>query len=149
MSNASNLATNSICLDAGPEKKIPALGDGSLLPGSCVGVNESTGKVIATDAGATEEFRGLLEKRYDKTIDEAPADGESCDLIVPQQGKDYVVRMDSGNAPAMEAGSPLEFSATSNGELMEAATLSDHMVARLADDYDGSADFAEVTWGAS
>lgn len=147
--NASDFATNSICLDAGKEKKVPALGDGSLLPSTACSIDSSTGKIVASDAGATDEFVGLLEKAYDKSIDTAPADGQAVDLIVPKQGKDYVVRIDSANTAGGNAGKPLELSATSNGEFMDAANLGDKVMCRLARDHATGDDFTTVTWGAA
>lgn len=147
--NASDLASNSICLDGGTEKRIPALGDGSLLPGSAVTIDTSNGKIEASDAGATDEFVGLLEKRYDEDIDTAPGDGDAVDIIVPKQGKDYIVRVDSENTSNGHAGKPLELSETSNGEFMDAADLGDNVMCRLARDHDTDDDFTIVTWGAA
>lgn len=147
--SASDFATNSVCLDATEERKIPALGDGSLLPGSLVTIIANTGKVDGADAGAVDELVGILEKRYDKSIDTAPADGESCDVIIPKQGHRYIVRVDSANTEAGNAGKPMELSATSNGEVMDAADLGDKSLCRLARDHDTDDDFTEVFWGAS
>jgi len=146
-SNASAIAVNSICLDSVDETKIPAKGDATLLPGSACGIIAATGVIQAVDAGALEEFVGLLEKHYSKTIDQAPGTSDAVDLIAPRQSKKYIARIDSGNTAAGNIGKPLEFSATANGELMDAATLDDKSVARLAQVYNGSDDFAKVYWG--
>ena len=145
--NASDIAVNSICLDSVEETKIPAKGDGSLLPGSCCAIIAATGVIDGTDAGAVEEFVGILEKHYSKDIDTAPATTDAVDLIAPKQSKKYIVRIDSANTAAGNIGKPLEFSATSSGELMDAATLDDKSVARLAQVYNGTDDFAKVYWG--
>jgi hypothetical protein len=145
--NASDITHNSIGLDAVTERKRPCLGDGSLLPGSACSINESTGKVQASDAGSEDSFTGLLEKRYDKTIDQAPPDAETAELIIPRQGHKYCVRIDSANTSSLNEGDPLELSETSNGEFMEAADLGDNVMCRLAQDYNGTDDFAKVYWG--
>lgn len=147
--SASDFSVNSVSLDAVDDKKVPALGDGSLLPSSLCTINESTGKIEASDAGSTDEFVGILEKRYDKTIDEAPDDGETVDLIVPKQGHDYIVRVDSSNTAAGNAGKPMELSETSNGEMMDADNLGDKVMARLNRDHLTGDDFTIVTWGAA
>jgi hypothetical protein len=147
--NASDFATNSICLDAVEERKVPALGDGTLLPGSLVTMATASGKVDGADAGSVDELIGILEKAYDKSIDTAPADGQAVDVIIPKQGHRYIVRVDSGNTGAGHAGKPLELSATSNGEVMDAADLGDKSLCRLARDHLTGDDFTEVFWGAS
>lgn len=146
-SNASAIAVNSISLDSLEDTKVPALGDAALLPGSACSIIAATGVIDGTDAGAVEEFVGLLEKHFSKTIDQAPGASDAVDLIIPQQGKKYIARIDSGNTGAGNIGKPLEFSATSEGELMDAATLDDKTVARLAQVYNGTDDFAKVIWG--
>ncbi len=145
--NASDIVVNSISLSATEETKVSAKGNGVLLPGSACGIIAATGVIQAVDAGALEEFVGLLEKHYSKTIDTAPATTDAIDLIKPKQSKDYVARIDSANTAAGNIGKPLEFSATANGELMDAATLDDKTVARLAQVYNGTDDFAKITWG--
>lgn len=147
-SNASAIAVNSICLDVGEETKIPAIGNATILPGGCCGIIAATGVIQSTDPALVEEFVGLLEKHYSKDIDTAPATTDAVDLIVPRQGKKYVVRIDSGNTGAGNIGKPLEFSTTNaTGELMDAADLADKVVARLAQVYNGTDDFAKVIWG--
>ena len=145
--NASDIAVNSISLDSVEETKVPSKGNGTLLPGSACGIIAATGVIQAVDAGALEEFVGLLEKHYSKDIDTAPATTDAVDLIIPKQSKKYIARIDSANTAAGNIGKPLEFSATSNGELMDAATLDDKSVARLAQVYNGTDDFAKVYWG--
>ena len=146
-SNASAIAVNSIALDSVEETLIPAKGDTTLLPGSACGIIAATGVIQAVDAGALEEFVGLLEKHYSKDIDTAPGTSDAVDLIAPQQSKKYIARIDSANTAAGNIGKPLEFSATANGELMDAADLSDKVVARFAQVYNGTDDFAKVYWG--
>lgn len=145
--NASDLATNSICGSAVEEEKVPALSDGALLPGSCCTIIAGTGYVDGTDAGGVEQFIGLLEKSYNKTIDEYQVAGKPVDLIIPKYKRRYIVRIDSANTAAGIPGKPLEFSATSEGELMDAATLDDKSCATLDQVYNGSDDFAWVRWG--
>jgi hypothetical protein len=69
--------------------------------------------------------------------------------VLPKQGHKYCVRIDSGNTAAGNAGKPLELSATSNGEFMDAADLGDKAMCRFAQDYNGTDDFAKVIWGAA
>lgn len=146
--NASDLATNSICGSAGEEEKVPAISDGALLPGAGCAIITATGVVDGTDAGAVEQFVGLLEKSYNKTIDTFQVSGKPVDLIKPRFNKRYLLRIDSANTAAGIAGKPLEWSATSEGELMDAATLDDKRVATLDQVFNGTDDFAWVRWGA-
>ena len=146
--NASDIATNSICIDSGSEKKTPALSDGALLPGSLCTIIAATGYVDGADAGGVEEFIGILEKSYNKTIDEFRTAGKPVTLIIPTQGKKYIVRIDSANTAAGIPGKPLELSATSEGKVMDAATLDNKTMCRLAQVYNGTDDFAIVWWGA-
>lgn len=147
--NASDIATNSICMDAIEETKIAAISDGALLPGSACAKITGTGVVDGADAGGVDQFIGLLEKSYNKTIDEFQVSGKPVDLIVPKQSKKYLVRIDSANTAAGIPGKPLELSATSEGEFMDAADLGDKAMCRLAQDFNGTDDFAIVWWGAA
>lgn len=145
--NASDLADQSICGSAVEEEYVPAISDGALLPGSGCSVTTGTGVIVGTQAAVTEEFVGILEKSYNKTIDEFQVSGKAISLVKPQFNKRYLMRIDSGNTGAGIAGKPLEWStATAFGELMDGLTLDDKHVATLDQDFNGSDDFAWVRW---
>lgn len=80
---------NEICLSAGEEIRIPALGNGTAKPGELVGVTDGTGKVVGTDIGTSEMFRGILDKHWKTDIDAAITDGERCSIVIPQSGRLY------------------------------------------------------------
>jgi len=80
---------NEICLSAGEEIRIPALGNGVAKPGEVVGITDATGKVVGTDIGASEMYRGILDKHWKTDIDTAIGDGVRCSVVVPRSGRVY------------------------------------------------------------
>ena len=136
-----------ICLDNEAEKKIPALGDGSSKPGLACSIAAATGKIELAKAGALERFIGLLLKRYDKSIDTAPADLESVDLVQPKSGRNYRVWFDEQDLAAdLPRGTPVEHSTANGGRFMESASLDDKQVGYLALPVASGQKVAEITW---
>jgi len=82
---------NEICLSAGEEIRIPALGNGIAKPGEIVGITDATGKVVGIDIGASELYRGILDKHWKTGIDAVITDGERCSIVVPTSGRQYRV----------------------------------------------------------
>lgn len=80
-----------VCRSGLPEIRIPALGNGIAKPGDSVGVTDATGKVVGTDIGASEMFRGILDDQPDMDEDTAITDGKPCSIVIPQTGHIYAI----------------------------------------------------------
>jgi hypothetical protein len=74
------------------EVRISALGNGTAKPGDLVGVTDATGKVVGTDIGASEMFRGILDDEPTLAEDTAITDGMPCSIIVPQGAHIYAIK---------------------------------------------------------
>jgi len=85
----SDLGGREIIISGKPHKLIPALGNGVAKPGDSVGITDATGKVVGTDIGASEMFRGFLDNDYKTDEDTAIPDGSPCCIIVPISGESY------------------------------------------------------------
>lgn len=110
---------NEICLSAGEEIRIPALGNGIAKPGEIVGITDSTGKVVGIDIGVSELFRGILDKHWKTAIDIAITNGERCSVVVPRTGRVYRIWCTDPTG-AVVSGLPHKISATA-GNLEGAA----------------------------
>jgi hypothetical protein len=84
-----DLGGRDIAISGLPEMRIAALGDGTAKPGDIVGITDATGKVVQTDIGASELFRGILDNDHKTAEDTAIPDGSPCSIIVPQTGHRY------------------------------------------------------------
>lgn len=94
----SDLGTREISVQ-GNDKRVSALGDGTAKPGDLVGITDATGKVVQTDIGASEMFRGILDNDYKTAEDTAIPDGSPCSIIIPESGKKYNMKCkDPGGA---------------------------------------------------
>lgn len=122
---------SSVCVDDQDEKYIPALGDGSLLPGTLCSVIPGTGKVQGADVGALEFFSGILMESKITGPDAAPADGIPCKLVVPKSGHGYRIRILAATNTD-EIGTGVTFSATPGyGETTD-TTLALSKIGRLS-----------------
>ena len=93
------------------EHLVPALGNGTAIPGDCCGLDPANGRVLAVDDGAIENFVGIMKENILTGTETAIVAGIPCSLIVPKKGHRYRVRK-LVNAAAQEAGFPIGFSAT-------------------------------------
>jgi ABC-type Fe3+ transport system substrate-binding protein len=136
-----------VALSAGGENRKAALGDGTAKPGDAVGIVSATGKVVQTDVGASELFVGFLDIRYDTSMDSAIADGDPCEIIVPQTGKIYNVHIvDPVGGVDNDAGQPYGMSATAGAMDALASINTAGVVATLEKDIADGDDYAEIRW---
>ena len=101
----SDLGGRDIAISGLPEIRIPAMGDGTAKPGDLVGITDATGRVVQSDIGASELYRGILDNDYKTAEDTAIPAGYACSVIIPQVGhyyrchcKDPTGAITSGNA---------------------------------------------------
>jgi len=138
---------SSVCVDDRNEKTVPALGNGSAVPGDLCGIDASNGKVKGTDTAAVDEFVGILKEDKITGPDTAPGDGVPVTLVVPQSGHNYRISTlpdASGATTDLEVGVGLDFSATAYKADICADII--HAIMRLALRYVDNDEVAEVTW---
>ena len=83
---------SSVLVDDRDEKLIPALGDGTAIPGDLCYIDPSDGKAKRSDVSAQEFFSGILmESKITGTETEIVA-GVPCKLVVPKSGHGYRIR---------------------------------------------------------
>jgi hypothetical protein len=106
----SNLGSRKISLLPDEVRK-PALGNGTAKPGDIVGITDSTGKVVGTDIGASELYRGILDDLPTIPEDTAIPDGVPCMVIIPRSGRFYRVACTDPSG-AVVSGLPHKLSTT-------------------------------------
>ncbi len=112
---------------AGPyedEEIVPALGDGTAIPGDAVSIH-SDRKVKGADLGAVELWSGFLLESRITGREAAIVSGVRCEVVIPKSGRRYNVRILDLNA-AGEIGFSLDISATP-GKLDAAADVNNAM----------------------
>lgn len=107
----SDLGGREIAISGLPEIRIPAMGDGTAKPGEVVGITDATGRVVQTDIGASELYRGILDNDYKTAEDTAIPAGYPCSIIIPQTGHLYRMACKDPTG-AIPSGNPHKFSAT-------------------------------------
>jgi len=100
-----------ICVDDENEHLVPALGNGTAVPGDICGIDAANGRVTGVDDGADENFVGILKESPITGTETAIVADVPCSLIVPKSGHRYRVRC-LDTVDTQEAGYPLGFSAT-------------------------------------
>jgi len=136
-----------ICV--GPDQKehfVPALGNGTAIPGDMCGINAADGKVTGTkdEGNGDEDFVGILKESMITGTETLIPAATPCSLIVPKGGHRYRVRK-LVNAAAKEAGFPLGFSATAYK--MDTIGDAELAVARLSISSAVNDTAVEVIWG--
>jgi hypothetical protein len=112
---------SSVLVDDRNEKLIPALGDGSAIPGDLCYIDPSDGKAKRSDVGAQEFFSGILMESKITGTETAIVAGIPCKLVVPKSGHAYRCRLlDTG--ATKKVGNGITFSATP-GKAEVTATL--------------------------
>lgn len=117
----SDLGDRRIAISGLPEIRIPALGDGTAKPGDQVGITDATGKVVRSDLGASELWRGILDDEPTVAEDTAIPDGAPCSVIIPQGGHLYRCKCEDPTG-AVVSGTPHTWS-NDAGALEDQAAL--------------------------
>ncbi len=134
---------SSVCVDDQNEKYIPALGNGSSIPGDAVYIDPANGRVVGSDIGGAEWFHGLLMESKITGTEAAPATDIPCKIVVPKSAHNYRVRMLDQNA-GKNTGASVIISGTA-GKFDATANIVDG-VATFSLEYIDDDTVAEVTW---
>ena len=136
---------SSVCVDDQDEKYIPALGDGSAVPGDLCFIDPSNGRVKGSDVGAQEFFQGILMESKITGTETAIVADIPCKLVVPKAGHNYRIRcIAAGDTD--EAGGGFTFSATPYKAETTDVTL-DNAKGTIAMEILVGDTIVEVTWG--
>ena len=135
---------SSVCVDDQNEKEVPALGNGSAIPGELCAIDPATGKVVGSDVGNLEQFIGILKESKITGTETAIADGIPCMLVVPKSGHNYRIRCDDLGATVIH-GNAMTFGANP-GYAVKAATILTGFLGRLALEGLTGDTVCEVTW---
>ena len=138
---------SSVCVDNQNEKFIPALGNGSSIPGDLVYIVPGTGRVAGADKTTAQFFQGFLMESILTGTETAIVADVPCKVVVPKSGHEYNIRItivaaatdkvgsgvilhdDAGKGDTTMAGSTLAL--TKIGRLVLDAAVDD-TVARIA-----------------
>ena len=122
---------------AGPyddEEIVPALGDGTAIPGDWVAIAANR-RVVGADLGASELVSGILMESRITGREAAIVADVRCEVVIPKSGHRYNTRILDLNAD-MEIGGGLDISATA-GKLDAAVDINNALVTAaepMADD---------------
>ncbi len=118
-----------VCVNDENEHKVPALGDGSRIPGDLCAIDPSNGRVVGSDVGALEQFVGILKESPVTGTETAIVAGIPCSLIVPKSGHRYRINCDDVGA-TLKVGHGMKFGANP-GKAVKEATLLLSFIGRL------------------
>jgi hypothetical protein len=127
------------------EHLIPALGNGTAVPGDLCYRDPATGKVLGSDVGAAEFFEGILKEDPFTGTETAIGDGVICSLVAPTPGHRYRIRCNDMGANK-ETGAGVTFSATAYKADL-GSTLILAKIGRLSMPYVDDDTVCEVKWG--
>jgi len=140
---------SSVCVDDQDEKMIPALGNGTAIPGDLCYIiptaGATLGRVGPANVGATEFFSGILMESKITGTETAPAADVPCKLVVPKSGHGYRIRINvAGDTD--EIGTGVTFSGTNyKGETTD-VTLALSKIGRLSLEVLAGDSVAEINW---
>ena len=135
-----------VCMDSRAEEIcIVRKADGTLKPGWAADISAETA-VGVNPTGDFDEFGGFCLPRYDTDVDTAFTITNLIDIVIPQGGHIYNVKIkDPGADPY--AGEPLLWIAATAGALDKVGDVEATHVARLFDDILDNSTFATIIWG--
>lgn len=118
-----------ICVDDENEHLVPALGNGTAVPGDMCGIDAANGRVTGVNDGTDENFVGILKESKITGTETAIVADVKCSLVVPKSGHRYRIRC-LDTVDTQEAGYPMGFSTTAYK--MDALADAEISVARLS-----------------
>ena len=134
-----------VCVDDQDEKTIPALGDGTSVPGDLCYIDPADGKAKGADVAAKEFFSGIMKESKITGPETAIVAGIPCTLVVPKSGRNYRIRcIAAGDTD--EVGSGVTFSATAGKAETTDVTLALSKIGRLALEVLVGDTVCEITW---
>ena len=136
---------SSVCVDLQNEKFVPALGNGTAVPGDLCYIDPATGRVAAADIAANEFFGGILMESKITGTETAIVADVPCKLVVPKSGHNYRIRANVIAATDDELGLGVTFSTTAY-KAQSGTTLILSKIGRLAASAVVDDTVCEITW---
>lgn len=84
---------SSVCVDKWNEKFVPALGNGSSIPGDLVYIVPGTGRVAGADKTTAAFFQGFLMESIITGTETAIVADIPCKVVIPKSGHEYNIRV--------------------------------------------------------
>ncbi|KKM82247.1 hypothetical protein LCGC14_1321590 [marine sediment metagenome] len=135
-----------VCMDSrGDELSIVRKADGTLRAGWLADISGETAVGI-NPTGNLDEFGGICRPRYDTDVDTAFTSTRLIDIVIPQGGHLYNIKIKDPGA-TLYAGEPLIAIASTAGALDKVGDIESEHVARIFDDVLDNTTFATVIWG--
>ena len=135
-----------VCMDSrGDELSIVRKADGTLKAGWLADISAETAVGI-NPTGDLDEFGGICLPRYDTDVDTAFTITRVIDIVIPQGGHLYNIKIKNPGA-TLYAGEPLIAIAATAGALDKVGNIETEHVARIFDDVLSTSTFATVIWG--
>jgi len=125
---------SSVCCDKQNEKFIPALGNGSSIPGDLVYIDPANGRVAGADKTTAKFFQGFLMESIITGTETAIVTDIPCKVVVPKSGHEYNIRITIVAAATDKIGSGIIFhdDAGKGETTMAGSTLALSKIGRLA-----------------
>lgn len=136
---------SSVCVDDQNEKYVPALGNGSAIPGEFCAIDPATGKVVGSDVGALEQFVGILMESKITGTETAIVDAIPCKLVVPKSGHGYRGRIDDVGA-TLKHGHSIKFGANAGYAVKTTNLLDPGVLGQLSLEALNGDTVVEFTW---
>jgi len=135
-----------VCMDSrGDELSIVRKADGTLKAGWLADISAETAVGI-NPTGDLDEFGGICLPRYDTDVDTAFTITRVIDIVIPQGGHLYNIKIKNPGA-TLYAGEPLIAIAATAGALDKVGNIETEHVARIFDEVLTTSTFATVIWG--
>ena len=124
---------SSVCVDKNNERFIPALGNGSSVPGDLVYIDPANGRVAGADKTTAAFFQGFLMESVITGTETAIVADVPCKVVVPKSGHEYNIRITIVAAETDKAGSGVIFhdDAGKGETTMAGSTLALSKIGRL------------------
>ena len=136
---------SSVSVSGEDEHTIPALGDGTAIPGDLCYIDPADGKAKGTDVGAQEFFSGILKESPITGTETAPVAGVQVRLVQPKSGLRYRIRVDDLGA-TVKHGASIKFGANAGKAVKTTNVLDPGIIGRLSLEGLNGDTVCEVTW---
>ena len=137
---------SSVCVDLQNEKFVPALGNGSSVPGDLVYIDPANGRVAGSDKTTAQFFTGILMESKITGTETAIVTDIPCKVVIPKSGRNYRIRCTVVAGAVDETGGGVHFDDDAGKGETTAVTLANAKLGRLSAEAAVGDTVAEITW---